>query len=266
MAGNTTTVAGGRQPELLTVDDTWGRRRIAVMRQQGSQPGVFWLPGFNSVMTSSKATALAEWAANTGRGLTRFDYSGHGASDGRFEDGTIGKWLADAHAVYQTTIGRQIMVGSSMGGYIALLLAQEVALNPVKREEYKRLHGLVLIAPAWNMTERLMWAEMPLGARAALERDGVWHRPSAYGDPYPITKKLIEEGRNHLIDLASLKLLCPLRILHGRHDADVPFEGSAGLLQAPATDARLIEVHDGDHRLAREQDIALLLRVIGEMA
>ena len=260
MAVHTTAAAGGRQPEMLVVDDAWGLRRLAVLRDAANgnaKPGLFWLPGFNSVMTSSKATALAAWAAETGRGMTRFDYSGHGASDGRFEDGTIGQWLADSRAAFATTTGPQIVVGSSMGGYIALLLA---------REAPARLAGLVLVAPAWNMTERLMWAEMLPDARATLERDGVWRRPSAYGDPYPITKKLIEEGRSHLVDLHKLPLPCPLRILHGAKDADVPFDGSVALVRAQAgEDAQLIAVPGGDHRLAREQDIALLLNVIEEL-
>ena len=245
---------------MLIVNDAWGRRRLAVLRDAGasaSRPGVFWLPGFNSVMTSSKATALAEWAAETGRALTRFDYSGHGASDGKFIDGTIGQWLADAQAVLATTAGPQIIVGSSMGGYIALLLAQAAPA---------RLAGLVLVAPAWNMTERLMWAGMPPDARAALEREGVWHRPSAYGDPYPITKRLIEEGRAHLLDIHNLQLPCPLRVLHGANDADVPFEGSVALERGQAGNARLIAVPDGDHRLARDQDIALLIKLIEELA
>ena len=245
---------------MLVVDDAWGLRRLAVLRDAANgnaKPGLFWLPGFNSVMTSSKATALAAWAAETGRGLTRFDYSGHGASDGRFEDGTIGQWLADSRAAFATTTGPQIVVGSSMGGYIALLLA---------RDAPSRLAGLVLIAPAWNMTERLMWAEMPPDARTALMRDGVWHRPSAYGDPYPITKKLIEEGRSHLVDIHKLPLPCPLRILHGAKDADVPFDGSVALVRAQTgEDAQLIAVPGGGHRLAREQDIALLLNVIGDL-
>ncbi len=128
-----------------------------------------------------------------------------------------------------------------------------------------RLSGLVLIAPAWNMTERLMWDEMPPATRAILQRDGVWMRPSAYGDPYPITRKLIEEGRGHLLDISNLPLPCPLRILHGAQDADVPFDGSVSLVKAQRGDARLVAVPDGDHRLAREQDIALLIRQIEEL-
>ena len=246
---------------MLEVRDRWGRRQLAVLRAANpdpGHPGLVWLPGFNSVMTSSKATALAAWADGSRRNLTRFDYSGHGASEGKFTDGTIGQWLDDTRAVFeQTTAGPQIVVGSSMGGYLALLLAQT---------GHARLAGLMLIAPAWNMTERLMWASMPPDARAGLERNGVWRRPSAYGDPYPITRRLIEEGREHLIDISALQIACPMRVLHGTKDADVPFDGSVALIGAQSGDARLVAVPGGDHRLAREQDIALLIQLIEEIA
>ncbi len=248
---------------MLDVDDAWGRRRLAWLRRKATaagkdRPGVVWLSGFNSVMGSSKASALDAWAAPKGRALTRFDYSGHGQSDGRLDQGCIGQWLADARAAFeQLTQGPQIVVGSSMGGYLALLLA---LAKP------GRLAGLVLIAPAWNMTERLMWDEMPPETRATLEHDGVWMRPSAYGEPYPITKKLIQEGRDHLINLSDLDLGCPLRILHGVKDADVPFDGSVDLIRTQRdTDSRLIAVPDGDHRLARDQDIGLLIRLIEDL-
>jgi pimeloyl-ACP methyl ester carboxylesterase len=256
-----------QQPQMLDVDDAWGRRRLAWLQREATgagaaRPGVFWLSGFNSVMTSSKATALDTWAAREGRELTRFDYSGHGQSDGRFIDGRIGQWLADARMAFQQlTQGPQIVVGSSMGGYLALLLA--MILDDA---DAAHLSGLVLIAPAWNMTERLMWDEMDVDTRAMLERDGVWMRPSAYSDPYPITLGLITEGRTRQINLTDLRLPCPLRVLHGVKDADVPFDGSVALVQAQAgSDAQLIAVPDGDHRLAREQDIALLIELIEEI-
>jgi pimeloyl-ACP methyl ester carboxylesterase len=256
-----------RQPQMLDVDDAWGKRRLAWLRREArgdgaGRPGVLWLSGFNSVMTSSKATALDAWAHREGRELTRFDYSGHGLSEGRFADGCIGQWLADARAALRSlTQVPQIVVGSSMGGYLALLLARSG-----EDDEAARLAGLVLIAPAWNMTERLMWDEMDVATRATLDRDGVWPRPSAYGDPYPITRKLIEEGREHLIDIFDLDLGCPLRILHGVKDADVPFQGSVDLIRTQGNaNSRLIAVPDGDHRLAREPDIALLIRLIEEI-
>jgi pimeloyl-ACP methyl ester carboxylesterase len=263
MAGTESAKMAERQPNMLEVDDTWGRRRLAWMQREATpqgkaRAGVFWLCGFNSVMGSSKATALDAWATREGRALTRFDYSGHGQSEGRLEEGTIGQWLADARAAFdRLTDGPQIVVGSSMGGYLALLLG---LAKP------GRLAGMVLVAPAWNMTERLMWEEMPPETRKILERNGVWMRPSAYGEPYPITKRLIEEGREHLIDLDYLDIGCPLRILHGLKDPDVPFDGSVELIQRQGdVDSRLIAVPDGDHRLAREKDIALLIRIIEEV-
>lgn len=257
-----------QQPQMLDIEDVHGKRQLAWLRTDATEkgedePGVLWLPGFNSVMTSSKATALAAWAAKSGRELTRFDYTGHGASGGRFEDGTIGLWLADCLAAFkQLTVGPQIVVGSSLGGYLGLLLAQELD-KPQRKPTPKRLAGLVLIAPAWNMTERLMWANMSADARAILVKERVWLRPSEFGPPYPITRRLIEEGRKHLIDVDDLKLTCPLRVLHGQKDEDVPFEGSRELVEAQADpDARLIAIPDGDHRLARDQDIARLIREI----
>ena len=253
------------QPGSLRLDDAYGARRLSYLIDEpkgdgAALPGLFWMSGFNSVMTSGKATALAAWVAETGRGLTRFDYSGHGQSDGRFEDGTIGQWLADAREAFtRMTAGPQIVVGSSMGGYLALLLARALP-----EAEAARLAALVLIAPAWNMTERLMWAEMTEDTRRALMAEGVWMRPSDHGNPYPITRRLIEEGRNHLLDIHDLPLPCPLRVLHGARDADVPFDGSVALIRTRSDDATLSAVPDGDHRLAREQDIWLLKRVIGE--
>ena len=255
---------------MIEVADGWGRRRLALLQRPANgkgaaRPGVLWLPGFNSVMTSSKASALEAWAEREHRALTRFDYSGHGLSEGRFEEGCIGQWLADTRAIYGAhTDGPQIVVGSSMGGYLALLLAG--ALMGEDDADAPRLSGLVLIAPAWNMTERLMWDGMPPETREQIERDGIWMRPSSYGDPYPISRKLITEGRDHLIDIHQLNVGCPLRILHGVKDADVPFDGSVALIRAQGdTDARLIAVPDGDHRLARESDIVRLIQLIEDI-
>ena len=248
------------QPQMLELVDSFGKRKLAWLRSEADEagaemPGVLWLPGFNSVMTSSKATALAEWAARDGRELTRFDYSAHGASPGRFEDGTIGQWLADATAAFeQLTVGPQIVVGSSMGGYIALLMARSLP-----KREAKRLKGLVLLAPAWNLTERLI---TPQGREIAL-RTGVWRRPSEFGGEDTITRKFIEDGDKRLININFLPLNCPLRVLHGVKDTIVPFAGSADLVRRQGkADARLITIHDGDHRLARPEDIE---KLIGEI-
>jgi pimeloyl-ACP methyl ester carboxylesterase len=260
------------EPQFITLDDTvHGRRQIATLPSAPgpagkAAAGLFWLPGLRSDMASTKASAVAGWAARTSTGMTRFDYSGHGRSEGRFEDGTIGLWLADAFGVYRHRArGPQILIGSSMGGWIALRMLQELRAS-AGAWDAAPVAGLILIAPAWDMTERLIWQAMAPAARAAIERDGVWLRPSEYApDGYPITRALIEEGRKHLLP-ERLKVECPVHILHGRLDADVPFAHSQALLARLAgLDVVLTEVPDGDHRLSREADIAQLLAVVAGM-
>ncbi len=247
-------------PQTLTVGEGDLSREIAFLHRPGSGPGVLWMQGFMSDMISTKATALAEWAGRTGAELTRFDYSGHGQSGGEFRDGTVTRWLDESAAVFEhTTQGPQIVVGSSMGGYLAMLLERYVA-------NAQRIAGLVLIAPAWDMTEALMWSVFPDDVRAQIMDDGVWLRPSEYGDPYPITRGLIEDGRAHLWGDAAWTPECPVRIIHGRLDPDVPFAHGAALVdKAGARDVRLIEVADGEHRLSRDSDIALLITTIEEL-
>jgi pimeloyl-ACP methyl ester carboxylesterase len=226
-----------------------------------------WLSGFRSEMTSTKATAVADWARRTGTGFTRFDYSGHGQSEGRFEEACVGAWVNEALAVFdKLTRGPQILVGSSMGGWIALLMQRELRRRPGDGEQ--RLAGLVLIAPAWDMTERLIRRAMPPEARRQLRETGVWLRPSAYGDgPYPITQRLLEEGEEHLLQpRGRFRSNCPIRILHGERDADVPFEGSLDLMDLyGGCDIALQPVPDGEHRLARPEDIAALIGFIEEL-
>ncbi|MEZ5925968.1 MAG: alpha/beta hydrolase [Hyphomicrobiaceae bacterium] len=247
------------QPYILELDDAvHGRRRIATLKQAGRGPTVVWLQGFMSDMASTKASALAEWAGRTGQGLLRLDYSGHGRSSGRIEEGCIGLWLEDARqAVARLTEGPLLLVGSSMGGWIGLLLARELQLED-------RLAGLVLIAPAWDMTERLMWDEMSADQRREVIDKGIWYEPSVYSDQgYPITRRLIEEGRDHAIGGTGLRLEAPVHILQGMRDADVPWRGSLALVDLlSGGDVRLTLVKDGDHRLSRPEDIALLLSVI----
>ena len=180
----------------------------------GSTPTVVFLPGFRSDMNGSKALDLAEFCADRGQAMLRLDYSGHGESGGRFEDGTIGRWTADALAVIDQTVGDIVLVGSSMGGWIALLTA---LARP------GRVVGLLGIAAAPDFTERLMWQAMAPAERIALQRDGVLPVPSQYGDAYPITLQLIEEGREHLLLDAPIGLNCPVRLLHGQQDPDVPW-------------------------------------------
>ncbi|WP_332837757.1 alpha/beta hydrolase [Neoroseomonas rubea] len=224
---------------------------LAWRRIAGHGPGVVFLGGFNSDMTGSKAEFLAGWCEARGTPFLRFDYSGHGASGGRFEDGTIGRWSQDAAAVIAALApGPQVLVGSSMGGWIALLLAarRRVAVR-----------ALVGIAPAPDFTEELMWAEFPPDVRETILRDGVWMRPSDYGAPYPITRALIEDARDHLLLRGPIALDAPLRILQGQADPDVPWRHALRIAEAVGSgDVRVTLIKDGDHRLSRPQDLALL--------
>jgi pimeloyl-ACP methyl ester carboxylesterase len=218
-------------------------------------PGVVFLGGFHSDMTGTKAEALAAHCDATGRAFLRFDYSGHGASGGRFVDGTIGRWAADAAAVLDAlTAGPQVLIGSSMGGWIALLLAAR--LRP------QRVAGLIGIAAAPDFTRRIT-AALSGDARAALAREGVWRRPSQYGEPIPITRALLEEGEAHILLDAPLPLGIPLRLLHGQQDPDVPWALSLTIAErVTGADVQLVLVKDGDHRLSRPQDLDLLLRML----
>lgn len=240
-------------------------RRIAYLKMAGTRagvPGLVWLSGFKSEMVSTKASVLAPWAETQGAALLRFDYSGHGQSGGRIEDATVGDWLAESLAAFDAhTDGPQVLVGSSMGGWLALLLARKL----IERGDGGRLQALVLIAPAWDMTEELMWKRFSPEVRAALERDGVIHSPSEYGEPYALTRALIEEGRNHLIAGSGFDPGCPVRIIQGMRDPDVPWEHAARLVDVlRSEDIRLTLVKDAEHRLSREQDLALMLATIGE--
>jgi pimeloyl-ACP methyl ester carboxylesterase len=247
---------------FLRVGSGAAERRIAYLAGAGSTPGVMWLSGFCSDMTSTKASALAAWASQQGLASLRFDYSGHGHSGGRLQDGTIGRWLEEAEAVFtQLSRGPQVLVGSSMGGYIALLLLRSLLARSTS--EAQRIRALVLIAPAWDMTE-LMWKNLPASARQAIEETGVYLRPSRYGDgPYAITRGLIEEGRRHLIGNTPFDPGRPLHILHGLQDPDVPWEHTLDLVAHLSGDwARVSAVPDGEHRLSRPQDLSLLLEVV----
>lgn len=224
------------------------------------RPGFLWLGGFKSEMTGAKASRLMEVARAHDRFFIRFDYSGHGASQGRFADGTLSLWLAEARMILGLAGNRpMILLGSSMGGFLALLLARLKAGHIV---------GLVLVAPAADMTEN-MKAEIAAKpeAQAALERDGVWLRPSRYGDPYPITAGLIADGSRHLLLAEGLDLDCPLRILHGDQDLDVPWQhGLKTFVAIRGTDAQFTLIKDGDHRLSRDQDIIAIQHAADELA
>jgi pimeloyl-ACP methyl ester carboxylesterase len=224
---------------------------LAWVRLEGRGPTVVFLPGFRSDMTGDKATALAAFCVERGVGMLRFDYSGHGASSGAFTDGTIGVWAEDAlDAIDTLTCGALVLVGSSMGGWIALLTA-------LARPD--RVAALVGVAAAPDFTQRLMWESMAPGERATLERDGVLHVPSQYGEPTPITLKLIRDGANHLMLNGPIPIRCPVRLLHGQDDPDVPWELALRIAaRVEAADVRVILVKDGDHRLSRPSDLMLL--------
>jgi alpha-beta hydrolase superfamily lysophospholipase len=256
-------------PQFLDVGAGTNRRRIAYLRRPAAaagRPGVIWLCGLKSEMTSTKASAVADWAQAQGLACLRFDYSGHGQSGGGFEDGTISRWLEESRAVFsRLTHGAQVLVGSSMGGYIALLLLR--ALLAEAPEEAGRIKGLVLVAPAWDMTD-LMWRNLSSAARRDIEQRGVYLRPSRYGDgPYPITRTLIEDGRKHLLAAEAFDPGRPVHILHGLQDPDVPWEHTLDLAAHLSGDwVRAVAIPDGEHRLSRPADIALLLDTIAAMA
>jgi pimeloyl-ACP methyl ester carboxylesterase len=248
---------------FLNLGTASDERRIAVRRDQGAGPGLFWLGGFKSDMKGTKAAALSQWARENGRACTRFDYSGHGESGGDFRAGTIGRWLEESLAVFAAYAeGPQVVIGSSMGGWLALLLLRELR----RRSEAKASAvGLVLIAPAVDFTEVLMWQRFPPKVKNEIETSGVWLRPSEYGEPYPITQRLIEEGRNHLLLGGMIETGCPVRILQGVQDPDVPWNHAVALTSRLAQDDVVLTlVKDGDHRLSRPEDIERLIKAVAE--
>jgi pimeloyl-ACP methyl ester carboxylesterase len=238
----------GRLPREDGVELAWAL-------QPGRDPTLVFLPGFSSDMTGEKATDLVRYCASVGQAMLRFDYSGHGGSGGRFEAGTVSTWTRDALLVIdRLAAGKVILVGSSMGGWIALLVA-------LARRE--RMAGLVGIAAAPDFTEALMWEAMTFAERATLMREGVLMVPSRYGDPYPVTRALIEDGRRNLLLQAPIALDCPVRLLQGQQDPDVPWELALRLADRLAgADVRITLIKDGDHRLSRPQDLALLRRTV----
>jgi pimeloyl-ACP methyl ester carboxylesterase len=256
-----------RSTELQFLDVGTGpeARRIAYLHQASiltAQPGLLWLPGLKSDMASTKAEALSDWTATRGLQYTRFDYRGHGRSNGVFEEGTVTTWLADVRAVFeQVTQGPQILVGSSLGGYMALLLLRALMKDASPHAE--RIRALVLIAPAWDMTETLMWQNFPPSGKKAMEEQGYYDRPSEYGAPYRLTRALIEDGRHHLIGTSAFNPGRPVHILHGLLDPDVPWEHTLDLVAHMTGDWAHVEaIPDGEHRLSRPEDLALLFRII----
>lgn len=238
-----------RTPTFFTHDTV----TLAYHHVEGAGPGLLFCGGFKSHMNGGKAEALELWARAQGRAFTRFDYRGHGASSGRFEDGTLSQWVADALAILDhVTQGPQILIGSSMGGMIMLKLT---LARPA------RVVGLVGIASAPDFIEELIWRRLDASARQTLATTGVWYRPSAYDDgtPDPITRRLIEDGRQHVLLPAPIPISVPVRLLHGMADEDVPWSFSQRLCAGLTShDVQLILVKDGDHRLSRPQDLRLI--------
>ncbi|MCO6363936.1 carboxylesterase [Paracoccus sp. 08] len=233
-------------------------RRIAYDRLEGQGPGIVFLGGFRSDMQGSKAVHLRDWAAAHGRAFLRFDYSGHGASDGVFEEGCIGDWAADARAAIEAlTQGPQVLVGSSMGGWISLLMARTIP---------DRVAGLVTIAAAPDFTERGLWAGFSPDQRESLMRDGRVALPSEYGEPLVLTRRLIEDGRNQLVLNQPLSLPFPARMLQGTADADVPVSWAIDLLDhASGEDLRLTLVKGADHRFSSPDCLDLIVATIEEV-
>lgn len=258
------------QAELTLSFQDVGHCRLAFRKRAAKsvervKPGIVWLGGFKSDMLSTKAASLDALAAADGRACLRFDYSGHGESEGCFEDGTISRWTQESLAMIRAqTQGPQILVGSSMGGWIALLVARAMG----ELEAAQRLAGLVLIAPAVDFTERLMWAQMPASIRKQIETEGVWLRESAYSpDPTPITRALIEDGRRNLMFDAPINAHAPVHILQGMQDPDVPWQNAMTLVEHLAGDCVTLSlIKDGDHRLSREEDIQALVTAVTNIA
>ncbi len=248
------------EPQYFTVGNPPNQRRIAFRRRAPEKrggPGLVWLCGYRSDMESTKASALDAEAERLGLGLLRFDYSGHGRSEGRLEDGTVSLWLEETLAIVrEETEGPQLVLGSSMGGYLALLAARAL----IQCGEAGRLAGLILIAPAVDFTEALIWEQAPDEARRAIMEEGAWRRPSAYSDePDILTRALIEDGRKHLLLGGMIRTFCPTVVLQGMRDEDVPYARALALMERLGGDsATLTLVKDGDHRLSRPQDLLLL--------
>lgn len=248
-------------PEFLHLNET----DIAFRRRAGENPGVVWLGGYRSDMLGSKANFLDEWAVETGHAFLRHDYSGHGESGGEFRAGTISLWLEQSLAVFrQFSSGPQIVVGSSMGGWIALRLIAELQ----KLGEGGRVAGLVLIAPAPDFTSELVEPNLTNKQRKQIADQGYMEEPSEYSDqPYIYTKALLEDGKANQVLSGVIQTDCPVHILQGMQDEDVPYKHAMKLVDhLPVDDVTITLVRDGDHRLSRPQDLELLGRTVSSMA
>ena len=233
--------------------------RLAMRYRRGKGQPILWLGGFRSDMESTKAQAIDAWAEREGRSFVRFDYSAHGLTGGDFAEMTLSVWLEDALEVW-ASLGdaKPVMVGSSMGGWITLLAVRERA-----RLGLSAPSALVLIAPAVDFSEELMWRAFPEAIKQAILTKGAFYQASPYGEPYPITKAFIEDGRKHLLFGQPINPHAPVHILQGMQDDAVPWSHAMKLVEhLPLSDCKVTLIKDGDHRLSREEDIEMLLRVI----
>tara|TARA_A100001037_G_scaffold149006_1_gene134617 strand:- start:854 stop:1603 length:750 start_codon:yes stop_codon:yes gene_type:complete len=233
---------------------------IAYHKSEGCQPGVVFLGGFMSDMEGTKAVALEKHCQRQGRAYLRFDYQGHGQSSGKFTDGTIGIWTEDAlYAIDQLTSGPQILVGSSMGGWIMMLVA---LARP------NRIAGLVGVAAAPDFTESFMWKHFPSKVKKILLRDKIYYQPSEFSDsPYPITLNLIENGRKHLLLKKALDIQCEVHLLQGMKDEAVPWQHTIEISRALLSESITITlIKDGDHRLSRDTDLKKIFAAVDSFA
>ena len=247
-------------PVFLDVDGS----SIAVRHTTGAAPGIVWLGGYKSDMLGTKAQTLSDWTAREGRAFVRHDYSGHGESGGAFADGTISKWLSQSLAVFRHfTQGKQILVGSSMGAWIALRMVQEL-----HKAGDSNVAGLVLLAPAPDFTAELVEPALTKAQKRALAEKGFFEEPSDYSaEPYIYTSALIEDGRNNLVMTGPIDTHCPVHILQGLADADVPASHALKLVsRLPSDDVTLSLIPEGDHRLSRPQYLDMLVRAVDAMA
>lgn len=261
MGDNSITDQKVSTPQDFQTLNVGNKQTVAYRQFDGKSPGVIFLGGLMSDMSGTKALALEAHCRNVNRAFIRFDYIGHGQSSGNFSDGAIGDWLANTLAVIDNiSSGQQILVGSSMGGWQMLLVALE-------RKE--RVFGLVGIAAAPDFTEDLMWKKFSDSEKVQILRDGIMYLPSEYNKQgLPVTLKLIEEARNHLIlDGSSLDIVCPVHLIHGMCDQDVPWQTALRIAEKlNGRNVAVTLVKNGDHRLNEEADLNRLMAVIDNMA
>ncbi|MEO0327894.1 MAG: alpha/beta hydrolase [Pseudomonadota bacterium] len=250
---------------FLDVGEHENKRKIAIRHRSGTGPGIVWLGGYRSDMLGTKAEAIDAWAVQNGKAYCRHDYSGHGESDGSFQNGTISRWLEESLSVFDTYCakGEHLLVGSSMGGWIALRMVQEL----YKRNQKNRIKALLLLAPAPDFTEELMWPSLSEEMKQTIIQIGYLEEPSEYSDePNIFTKALFDDGKKNLVMTGQLETGCPVHIIQGMQDPDVPYTHAMKLIEfLPSQQVSMTLVKDGDHRLSREQDIDLLLRTISQL-